>query len=619
MGRRDACPTLRFMKRTCIWIAVAVGAFHAAYGFAHASFLIVLYLFALLQLARAATWRQAFYPGLAVGLLIAVGRLGFFWRIFGGGAAALGMVYALWIGLFVALARLCLRRVSPRWGWVLVPFVWAGLEYFRSELYYLRFSWLNAGYTFADAPWQVPLRYAGMYGLGFLLVSVAAVAAFWWQKSLELSPCFQWNLLAKSEGRRPKSERSPKPETRSSRPAMLARGAPSEQGCHATALAGAPLPGRKWGWRLRPSGFGLLSDFGLRPSDFTHAAFAFWSRRLTAWVGSLAILSLGTGGIWLGGWLSAKEPPPRAATTLHIAGTQMEFPTENEVLFRLNDLIRKHPDAEVVVLSEYTFDGPLPEKVSAWCRKNRRYLIAGGKDPAPGSNYYNTAFVVGPDGKTIFRQVKTVPIQFFKDGLAATEQRLWNSPWGKIGICICYDLSYTRVTDQLVRLGAQALIVPTMDMMDWGETQHALHARVAPVRAAEYGIPIFRLASSGISQCADRAGRVLGTAPCPGDGAILAAQLVLAEAGRLPLDRWLGPFAAGLTGVLAVVFLMRTPRRSAQPLGLAAPEPYASPDMGTTRHYHRTASRPRLAAMAEAQRCEPATARAPTGSGARNL
>jgi predicted amidohydrolase len=197
----------------------------------------------------------------------------------------------------------------------------------------------------------------------------------------------------------------------------------------------------------------------------------------------------------------------------------------------------------------------VPERISAWCRENGRYLVVGGKDPAPGGKYYNTAFVVGPDGKVLFRQVKAVPIQFFKDGLPASEQRLWDSPWGKIGICICYDLSYTRVTDQLVRLGAQALIVPTMDQADWGEAQHALHARVAPVRSAEYGIPIFRLASSGISQHADATGRVRGKAPCPGDGAILAGQLALAEPGRLPLDRWLGPFAAGLTGVLAFVCL----------------------------------------------------------------
>ena len=156
-NERRAMPAF---AQTLLWVLVAVGAFHAAYASANGSALIVLYLFALLQLAQADRWRKAFYPGLAVGLLIAAARLAFFWRIFSGGALALWMIYALWTGLFVALARLCLGRA--RWGWVLIPFVWTGLEYFRSELYYLRFSWLNIGYAFAGAPWQGALRLTGV-------------------------------------------------------------------------------------------------------------------------------------------------------------------------------------------------------------------------------------------------------------------------------------------------------------------------------------------------------------------------------------------------------------------------------------------------------------------------
>ena len=102
--------------------------------------------------------------------------------------------------------------------------------------------------------------------------------------------------------------------------------------------------------------------------------------------------------------------------------------------------------------------------------RNHRYLVVGGKDPAPKNNYYDTDFVVGPNGDIVFRQGKSVPIQFFKDGLPAPKQELWNSPWGKIGFCVCYDLSYTRVIDPLVKMGAQLIIVPTMDVVDWGST-----------------------------------------------------------------------------------------------------------------------------------------------------
>jgi apolipoprotein N-acyltransferase len=438
------------------WIMVAAAAFHAAYASVNTSPLIILYLFALLRLAQTDRWRKAFYSGLAVGLLIAVVRLEFFWRLFSGGAAALWLVYAFWIGLFVALARLSLKRLGPSWGWLLVPFIWTGLEYFRSELYYLRFSWLNVGYAFAGAPWQGALKLVGTYGAAFVLVSLASVAACFWQKS-----------------------------------------------------------------KIR----------------------------------AVTMLLAGAGGVCLVGFLSGSASPTPSVAQVHVVGIQMEFPTEKEVLIRLKDTLRGHPDTELVVLSEYTFDGPVPAAVKAWCRENGRYLIAGGKDPARGATFYDTAYVVGPMGDILFRQVKAIPIQFFKDGLPALEQKLWDSPWGKIGICICYDLSYTRVTDRLVQLGAEALIVPTMDVVDWGRAQHELHARIAPVRAAEYGLPIFRLASSGISQLIGRSGGVMATAPCPGDGAMLAGTLEMRGGGSRPLDRWLAPFATGVTAALVVWFL----------------------------------------------------------------
>jgi len=215
--------------------------------------------------------------------------------------------------------------------------------------------------------------------------------------------------------------------------------------------------------------------------------------------------------------------------------------SEAAVLKALDALKAKHPDAELLVLSEYAFENPVPPRVKDWCAKNQRYLIAGGKRflDAAENRFHNTAFVIGPDGNEIFSQVKSVPVQFFKDGEPAPQQKLWNSPWGKIGLCVCYDLSYTRVTDGLVRQGAQAIIAPTMDQQSWGGREHRLHAHVAPVRAAEYGIPIFRLCSSGISQAVDRHGNVLATAPFPGQGATLEATLFLPPRGSLPIDRFL--------------------------------------------------------------------------------
>lgn len=244
----------------------------------------------------------------------------------------------------------------------------------------------------------------------------------------------------------------------------------------------------------------------------------------------------------------------RPRLPLSIVGVQMEFPPEAILSRMLTQALTKNTNAQIFVLSEYTLGGPVPEALKRWCREHSRFLVVGGVAHAP-NNFYNTAFVVDTNGDVVFQQVKSVPIQFFKDGLPAPSQSVWPSPWGKIGLCVCYDLSYTRVVDELVRQGAQLLIVPTMDVEYWGRHQHELHARVAPVRAAEYGIPIFRLTSSGISQAVDEAGQVVAQAPMPGNGAFLAARLSLPPNGVLPPDRFFAPICTGIT-VLVLLWLL---------------------------------------------------------------
>ena len=81
----------------------------------------------------------------------------------------------IWFGLFLWLG--CqLRRQFPAWAFVLtLPIVWLGIEYFRSELYYLRFSWLNAGFTMGLHLPSGLLQVFGVYGLGFMLMLLACL------------------------------------------------------------------------------------------------------------------------------------------------------------------------------------------------------------------------------------------------------------------------------------------------------------------------------------------------------------------------------------------------------------------------------------------------------------
>ena len=419
---------------------------------------MVVFLFCVFQLSKLPTARQASRVGILVGLACYAPRLAFFWTLFGWAAVALWWVLAFWLALFIFLGHACRVRLGPKIWAILALFTWTGLEYFRSELYYLRFSWLTPGYAFSGSPALSYVAGFGTYGIGFLLMGWAAYFA-----------------TAK----------------------LLSRAA-----------------GITFGVLL-----GLLSTL-----PFCLAPF-----------------------------VSADQGH------VNLAGMQMEVSSPPQVLRGLDSLLKNYPDTDLFVLSELTFEGRVPKEVLQWCQQHKKYLAVGGEDPIEGEKaFYNTVFVIGPDGSVVFQQGKCVPVQFMNDGLPAREQRVWNSPWGKLGFGICYDASYTRVTDELEHLGAQALIFPTMDVAEWGEAQHKLHARIAPMRAAEYRLPFFRLCSSGISEFVGRDGRVLDSAPFGGQGKMLAAHMKLAGYGRMPVDRPLAQTAVAVAGAL-LLFLVLEP------------------------------------------------------------
>ena len=109
-----------------------------------------------------------------------------------------------------------------------------------------------------------------------------------------------------------------------------------------------------------------------------------------------------------------------------------QFPVEYDVLNNLDKVVRQHPEAQLLVLSEYTIDGPVPERIKTWCRKNGRYLIIGAK--IPDGNYYDTAFVVEPDGNP-YSGGQGVPVQTFFRMVARPGNRRYGIRRGARSVC----------------------------------------------------------------------------------------------------------------------------------------------------------------------------------------
>ncbi|MFQ5810810.1 MAG: apolipoprotein N-acyltransferase, partial [Armatimonadota bacterium] len=168
--------------------------------------------------------------------------------------------------------------------------------------------------------------------------------------------------------------------------------------------------------------------------------------------------------------------------------------------------------AEIIVWPEYSlFEDPLANestlaRLSAAAATSRVTLVIGCGERAGQADpeaFYNSALVIGPDGRVLGSYHKHHPVQFFNDGLPGRGFPTFATEAGQLGVAICYDMDVAPIFRTLVRHGAQVLAVPTYDAADWGRLQHAQHSAMAQARAVEVRRWVVRAASSGISQIID--------------------------------------------------------------------------------------------------------------------
>jgi apolipoprotein N-acyltransferase len=439
---------------------LAVVSYHIAFKYPDFGFMIIPALMGICLLGNLPSNRWAFYGGMALGLSIAGPQHFFFFNIFGYFAVLLWLILGFWFGIFLLILHNMRRLLNPNLVILLTPIVWIGVEYFRCELNFLKFTWITPGESFWKAPGLLRVSFMGYYGLDFIAVACASL-----------------------------------------------------------------IVSGKRGFAL--SGVVMLLAFTL-----------------------------------------ATQIPAKPALLpdkfINVAGLQVEGKNAPAIAAYLEILAAQYPDAQLWVLNEYAFFDQVPPVVIDVVKKHGIYLVAGGKDKLPDGKFFNTAFVIDPSGDVVFKQVKSVPVQFMDDGIPAKTRQVWNSPWGKIGICVCYDLCYRRVMDDYVNQGAQALIIPTMDVDTWGyyERTH-LHGPFQVIRSAEYGIATFGVWSSGVSMLTDPNGKVIAKAGYPGIGQSLHGKLYLKNPASPPVDSSLALIASFGVGLLCVVlfYLSRNSRR----------------------------------------------------------
>ncbi|HYL99507.1 MAG TPA: carbon-nitrogen hydrolase family protein [Blastocatellia bacterium] len=107
-------------------------------------------------------------------------------------------------------------------------------------------------------------------------------------------------------------------------------------------------------------------------------------------------------------------------------------------------------------------DGPTANAVAEVCRETGTYAVAGFIE-REGANYYNSAMLVGPSG--LIGSYRKVHLPFLGvDRFLTPGNRpfqVFDLPFGKIGINICYDASFPESARCLKLLGADLILLPT--------------------------------------------------------------------------------------------------------------------------------------------------------------
>ena len=233
--------------------------------------------------------------------------------------------------------------------------------------------------------------------------------------------------------------------------------------------------------------------------------------------------------------LSAAEPPaPRRAKLATVNHRPRGGKSAQENLDQFAKLIDEAGSnkADIILLPEAItligrganylgsaepIPGPSTEFLGKAAKKNNAYVIAGLLE-RDGKAAYNTSVLIGRDGKLIGKYRKVcLPRAEIDGGLApGNEYPVFDTDFGRIGMMICWDVSYPEVARELAVAGAEIIFMPI-----WGGNETLCRAR-----AIENQVPLVISGYDIRSAIYDAAGEPVAQAPST-DTTIIYAEIDL--------------------------------------------------------------------------------------------
>ena len=271
------------------------------------------------------------------------------------------------------------------------------------------------------------------------------------------------------------------------------------------------------------------------------------ARRWSIGLGVIAV-------IWivLGAALYQTPTTPRVT----VAAVQPHYPTVPNLARGTRDAARK--GAQIVVWPEGALNYDPRQRNSdvfqRLAKENNVYLVIGfGLRAIEG--LYNQVVVVSPQGEFLGTYGKAHPVSYVGEtSLAHDGYPVFDTPGGKLGTIICYDLTYADTARGAARNGAQLIAAPSNDWPELYDKEY-----IMPMyRAIENRVALIKADTQFDSVIVDPYGRIMSLASsAQGKEALVMADVPIGT-GNTP-QAALGDWVGWLCLIGLIAFMLHGP------------------------------------------------------------
>jgi apolipoprotein N-acyltransferase len=256
------------------------------------------------------------------------------------------------------------------------------------------------------------------------------------------------------------------------------------------------------------------------------------ARRWSIGLGVIAVIWIALGAI-----LYQTPTTPRVT----VAGVQPYQPTVPNLARGTHEAALK--GAQIVVWPEGALNYDPRQRNSdvfqRLAKENNVYLVIGFGLHAP-EGLYNQVVVVSPQGEFLGTYGKAHPVSYAGEtSLAHNGYLVFDTPGGKLGTIICYDLTFADTARGAARNGAQIIAAPSNDWPELSDKEY-----IMPMyRAIENRVAMIKADTQFDSVIVDPYGRILSLASSSqGKEALVMADVPIgtADTPQVFLGDWVG-------------------------------------------------------------------------------